>query len=67
MEFVVHRHDEPSPNSIPTGRKYTSCRLLLSRAGFLDLANKIDRVVKTMLERGEIRRITPPSPTSKSN
>lgn len=52
LEFVVTRFDDPKPPARPTGRKCTSCRLVLSQEGALDLINKMTGLREQLIKAG---------------
>jgi len=52
MEFGVTRFDEIKPNAPITGRRYPSCRVVLSPAAAIDLINRMQQIAAALAQSG---------------
>lgn len=52
IEFTVTRYDDPKPPAPPTGRKATSCRLVLPPGGIVDLMSKMEHLKTALVSAG---------------
>jgi len=52
MEFGVTRFDEIKPNTPITGRRYPSCRVVLSPAAAIDLINRMQQIATALAQSG---------------
>jgi hypothetical protein len=52
MEFGVTRFDELKPNTPITGRRYPSCRVVLSPAAAIDLINRMQQIATALAQSG---------------
>ena len=50
MEFGVTRFDEIKPNAPITGRRYPSCRVVLSPAAAIDLINRMQQIAAALAQ-----------------
>ncbi|MCC7305036.1 MAG: hypothetical protein IT558_02120 [Alphaproteobacteria bacterium] len=56
LEFCVTRFDPPQPPKMPTAKKYTASRLVLSTDGAMDLYNNLQKLVAALEAEGKIKR-----------
>ena len=52
MEFGVTRFDEIKANAPITGRRYPSCRVVLSPAAAIDLINRMQQIATALAQSG---------------
>jgi len=52
--FTVTRLDEPKPGAAPSARQYPCCRLVLTRAGALELLNSLHDLRQQLLRTGDV-------------
>jgi hypothetical protein len=52
MEFTVIRYDDPKPSVSPSGRKITSCRLVLPPNGIVQLMNRLEQLKQHLISTG---------------
>ena len=62
IEFCVTRLDEPKPPVIP-GKKYPSCRLVLTAKAGLELHDKLKGLVAIMEKQGLVKQQSVPDIT----
>jgi hypothetical protein len=55
MEFAVTRLDDVKPNSPLTGRRYPTCRLVLSPGAALDLINRVQQITTALKQAGTLK------------
>lgn len=58
LEFCVTRMNEPQPPKPLTGKKYTSCRLVMPPSGLLDMFNKLNNLISLLEQQGLVKRDT---------
>jgi len=63
IEFCVSRVDQPSPQGPPTGKRYPSCRLVLSTGATLELMNQLQRITASLVQQG-VLKAEPPKPAN---
>jgi hypothetical protein len=63
LEFVVNRLSPPIPSQAPTGKKLTSCRVVLPLAGLIQMNGQIKNLLES-LERQGVFKTTPVAPSS---
>ena len=61
IELCVTRLDKPDPQKPPTGRKYPSCRLVLTPQAVIQLFHGLNAVMLAMEQEGIIK----PKPVQK--
>jgi len=55
IEFCVGRLDPSKPQQSPTGRRYPTCRLVLSTAAAVELMNTMQRVSAALVKAGVLK------------
>jgi hypothetical protein len=55
IEFCVGRLDAFKPPTSPTGRRYPTCRLVLSTAAAVELMNSMQRVSAALVKAGVLK------------
>ena len=55
IEFSVTRLDEVKPNAPITGRRYPTCRLVLSPITAVDLINRMQQIAAALTQAGVVR------------
>lgn len=60
VELCVTRLDPPSPPKQPTGRKYPTCRLVLSPEASVELFNQLQQMIGVMQQQGLVVKNEPP-------
>ena len=59
IQFCVTRMDEPKGTEGEiTGKRYTTCRMVLSPQAALELSTKLGRVLSAMLKQGASQKAT---------
>jgi hypothetical protein len=67
IEFCVGRLDLTKPQAAPTGRRYPTCRLVLSPSAAIDLMNRMQQISAALVKAGVLKPTpiqTTPSTTS---
>ncbi len=59
IEFCVNRIDPLVPNTAPTGRRYPSCRLVLTPGAALELMNRMQQISAAMIKAGVLKPTAP--------
>jgi hypothetical protein len=67
MEFVVNRLDDPKPETPPTGKSFTACRLVMPLAAVIDLHGKLGAMINMLQQQNVIRTITQPPTSGRPN
>src|ERR1700737_3073554 len=63
IEFTVTRLEEVIPNQPRTGRRRTSCRLVLPPEGIVQLFNRCQQLGSALVQAGVLKQApTPPAP-----
>ena len=57
--FSVTRLDDPKPGAATSARQYPSCRLVLTRAGALELLNSLHELRQQLLHTGDAEHANP--------
>lgn len=60
IEFCITRMGDPVPPDTLPGKRYPTCRLVLTTNAGLDLVNKLQSLVSMMEKQGILKR-TPPT------
>ena len=61
LEFAVTRLDDHKPPAPASGKRYTTCRLVLSNAAAIDLMNKMQQITAGLIKAGVLKaEPTPP-------
>ena len=55
LEFGVTRVDELKPQAPPSGRRYPSCRLVLTPGAAVDLINQLQRIAAGLVQAGILK------------
>ena len=55
IEFGVTRLDEAKPNAAPSGRRYPSCRLVLTSSAAVELMNHMQRIATGLVQAGVLK------------
>jgi hypothetical protein len=55
IEFCVNRIDPLVPNTQPTGRRYPSCRLVLTPGAAIELMNRMQQISAAMIKAGVLK------------
>ena len=66
IDLATVRWDDVTPPKKPSGKRVTSCRLVLSANGALELANRLTQIMQALEKTGAIRTVAPTAPTSKT-
>jgi len=61
VEFSVTRLDEVKPNAPITGRRYPTCRLVLSPIAAVDLINRMQQIAAALTQAGVVRAAERPA------
>lgn len=65
FEFAVSRLDDARPGaSQVTGKRYPSCRLVLSAAAAVDLMNKMQQITAQLVKAGVLKQDAPQAPSA---
>ena len=67
LEFCVSRLDDHKPGTPVTGKRYPTCRLVLSAAAAVDLMNKMQQITAGLIKAGVLKQdapVQPPATTS---
>ena len=67
MEFVVNRLDDPQPQTPPTGKSFTACRLVMPLAAMLDLHGKLGTMITMLQQQNVIRPVIQPPTSGRPN
>lgn len=62
FEFCVSRLDDQRPQGGVTGKRYPSCRLVLSAAAAVDLINKMQQITASLIKAGVLKADAPKAP-----
>src|SRR5437763_10097425 len=60
FEFCVSRMEDQEPPAAPAGKRYPSCRLVLSAAAAVDLMNKMQQITASLIKAGVLKADAPP-------
>ncbi len=63
ITFTVTRLEEPRPPALPKGKRYPSCRLILTGDAVEDLHRRLNQIA-TVIEQGRKAREARPGPTT---
>ena len=66
FEFCVTRLDDQRPQGGISGKRYPSCRLVLSSAAAVDLMNKMQQITATLIKSGVLKADPPKAPQNAS-
>src|SRR5438876_12217138 len=64
FEFCVSRLEDQRPPAAATGKRYPSCRLVLSAAAAVDLMNKMQQITAALIKAGVLKADAPKAPES---
>ena len=56
LEFCVSRLDDHKPGTPVTGKRYPTCRLVLSAAAAVDLMNKMQQITAGLVKAGVLKQ-----------
>lgn len=59
IEFGVTRMDEMKQNAPMTGRRYPSCRVVLTTVAAVDLINRMQQVAAALTQAGVVKPLHP--------
>jgi hypothetical protein len=62
FEFCVSRIDDQRPKGGVTGKRYPSCRLVLSSAAAVDMMNKMQQITASLIKAGVLKTDAPKAP-----
>lgn len=60
IEFVVNRMDPVTPQTQPTGKKHTVCRLVLPLTALPGVAGQLSNIVQNLVQKRVIHPASPP-------
>ena len=61
LEFCVSRLDDHKPAAAPTGKRYPTCRLVLSATAAVDLMNKMQQITAGLIKAGVLKADAAPA------
>ena len=64
LEFCVSRLDDHKPGTPVTGKRYPTCRLVLSAAAAVDLMNKMQQITAGLIKAGVLKQDAVQTPTN---
>ena len=64
LEFCVSRLDDHKPGTPVTGKRYPTCRLVLSAAAAVDLMNKMQQITAGLIKAGVLKGDAPQAPAN---
>ena len=64
LEFCVSRLDDHKPGTPVTGKRYPTCRLVLSAAAAVDLMNKMQQITSGLVKAGVLKQDAAQTPAS---
>ena len=64
LEFCVSRLDDHKPGTPVTGKRYPTCRLVLSAAAAVDLMNKMQQITAGLVKAGVLKQDAGQTPTN---
>jgi hypothetical protein len=64
LEFCVSRLDDHKPGTPVTGKRYPTCRLVLSAAAAVDLMNKMQQITAGLVKAGVLKQDAVQTPTN---
>ena len=64
LEFCVSRLDDHKPGTPVTGKRYPTCRLVLSAAAAVDLMNKMQQITAGLVKAGVLKQDSVQTPTN---
>jgi hypothetical protein len=64
LELGVTRLDELKPQAPPSGRRYPSCRLVLTPGAAVDLINQLQRIAAGLVQAGILKADQQPAPAA---
>ena len=64
LEFCVSRLDDHKPGTPVTGKRYPTCRLVLSAAAAVDLMNKMQQITAGLVKAGVLKQDAVQTPAS---
>ena len=56
LEFCVSRLDDHKPGTPVTGKRFPTCRLVLSAAAAVDLMNKMQQITAGLVKAGVLKQ-----------
>ena len=56
LEFCVSRLDDHKPGTPVTGKRFPTCRLVLSAAAAVDLMNKMQQITSGLVKAGVLKQ-----------
>src|SRR4051794_23587798 len=66
FEFCVSRMEDTAPSTVPSGKRYPACRLVLSAAAAVDLMNKMQQITSSLVKAG-VLKADAATPSEKAN
>ncbi len=64
LEFCVSRLDDHKAGTPVTGKRYPTCRLVLSAAAAVDLMNKMQQITSGLVKAGVLKQDAAQTPAS---
>ena len=64
LEFCVSRLDDHKAGTPVTGKRYPTCRLVLSAAAAVDLMNKMQQITAGLVKAGVLKQDAVQTPTN---
>ena len=64
LEFCVSRLDDHKADTPVTGRRYPTCRLVLSAAAAVDLMNKMQQITSGLVKAGVLKQDATQTPAT---
>ena len=64
LEFCVSRLDDHKPGTPVTGKRYPTCRLVLSAAAAVDLMNKMQQITSGLVKAGVLKQDAAQTPAN---
>ena len=64
LEFCVSRLDDHKPGTPVTGKRYPTCRLVLSVAAAVDLMNKMQQITSGLVKAGVLKQDAAQTPAN---
>ena len=64
LEFCVSRLDDHKPGTPVTGKRFPTCRLVLSAAAAVDLMNKMQQITSGLVKAGVLKQDAAQTPAN---